>query len=58
MRNADRLLPAAWLIVIGVVGQTLTFQWDHPLTFLAFLFVASPLVVAGVLMFLWSLARN
>ena len=29
--------------------------WNHPLAFVAFLVVACPLVVAGMLMFLWTL---
>jgi hypothetical protein len=43
------------LIGLGIVGQILTLYWEHPLAFLAFLFIASPLVVAGSFRYLWSL---
>ena len=50
-----RLTLAGGLIGAGIVGQTLTLYWDHPLAFLVFLFLASPLVLAGILVYLWSL---
>jgi hypothetical protein len=57
-----RLLPierhlewAAGLITAGLVVEIAVSAWIHPLAFVTFALVAGPLVVAGMLLFLWSL---
>ena len=49
-----RLVWAGSLVVWGLMVELAASVWVHPLAFVAFLLVACPLVVAGVLMFLWA----
>jgi hypothetical protein len=46
---------AGWLVAAGLVVEVAVSDWVHPLAFVAFAVVACPLVVAGMLLFLWSL---
>jgi hypothetical protein len=46
------------LIVVGLVVQILTLPWTHPLAFMCFLLVGCPLVGAGILVYLYSLASR
>jgi predicted membrane channel-forming protein YqfA (hemolysin III family) len=47
------------LIFIGVAIVLLSLLWKHPLSFLTFLMLGCPLVLVGVLFYLYSLsARN
>jgi hypothetical protein len=57
MRTAleRRLGYAGLLIVSGLVIELVASAFVHPLAFVAFLLVACPLVIAGMLLFLWSL---
>jgi hypothetical protein len=50
-----RLRWAGLLVALGLVFQVCVAWWIHPLAFVAFLLVACPLVVAGMLVFLWTL---
>jgi hypothetical protein len=50
-----RLRWAGLLVAVGLVLQLSVSMWIHPLAFVAFLLVACPLVVAGMLIFLWAL---
>jgi hypothetical protein len=53
--------PIRWsglLIVTGLLLQMSTLPLIHPLAFLFFLMVGCPLVAAGVLLFLYSLASR
>ena len=43
------------LIVLGLVIQTGTLLFTHPLAFMSFLLIGCPLVAAGILLFLYSL---
>lgn len=52
---SKRLRLAGALIVAGMTIQLITLMWNHPLAFLAFLFVGSPFVAAGCLVYLYSL---
>jgi predicted membrane channel-forming protein YqfA (hemolysin III family) len=47
-----RLRLAGSLIFVGLAIQLGTFLVNHPLSFMAFIFVGSPLVVAGAVMYL------
>jgi hypothetical protein len=53
-----RLRWAGFLIAIGLIVQLTTFLWIHPLAFIAFAVIACPLIGAGVLLFLYSLASH
>ncbi|MGA2697045.1 MAG: hypothetical protein ABSE92_13360 [Terriglobales bacterium] len=50
-----RLRWAGLLIGVGLVTQEITFIWIHPLAFIAFAAISCPLVIAGILLFLYSL---
>ena len=54
----QRLRLASALLLAGLVLQALTFLTNHPLAFLAFIFVASPLVLAGTIVYLWALIAH
>jgi hypothetical protein len=51
----NRLSLAAALIAGGILVEVVTLYWGHPLAFLVFMFVASPLKLAGILVYLSSL---
>jgi hypothetical protein len=51
-RRDRRLLVAVLLVLGGVVLQTLTLFWNHPLSFLAFLTTGVPLSAAGIVAYL------
>ena len=53
-----RLRQAGALILVGLLVQLVTIGWNHPLSFLAFLFVGSPITLAGIVVYLYSLATN
>ena len=57
-RIEKRLRLAGSLLIAGLGLQALTLSWNHPLAFLAFMFVASPLVVAGVVIYLYSIVTE
>ena len=46
------------LVVAGLLVQVLTLSWLHPLAFMAFLAIGCPLSLAGVLLYLYSLAAR
>jgi hypothetical protein len=50
-----RLRWAGLLVALGLLLQLSVSMWIHPLAFVTFLMVACPLVVAGMLTFLWAL---
>jgi hypothetical protein len=43
------------LIIIGLVVETISLLWFHPLSFVLFAFVAAALIAVGILVFLASL---
>ena len=47
---------AGYLVAAGLIVQIGSSWWQHPLAFVVFAAVACPLVVAGVLLFLWTIA--
>jgi hypothetical protein len=53
-----RIRWSAMLIVVGLIVQMLTLPWTHPLAFVCFLLVGCPLVGAGILVYLYSLASH
>jgi len=52
----DGLRWAGYLIAAGLLVQIGASWWQHPLAFVVFAAVAIPLVLAGVLLFLWTIA--
>jgi hydrogenase/urease accessory protein HupE len=46
------------LIALGLLLQAITFIWIHPLAFLSFVVIGCPLVLAGVLLYLYSLVAG
>jgi len=46
------------IIALGLVVQSLTLFWTHPLSFMAFLLIGCPLVAAGLLLYLYSLVSH
>lgn len=47
---------AGYLIAAGLIVQFGTTWWQHPLAFVVFTALAIPLVAAGILLFLWTIA--
>jgi hypothetical protein len=54
----QRLGKAGLLIAAGLLVEVASSSVIHPLAFMAFLLVACPLIVAGMLLFLWSLVAS
>lgn len=50
-----RIRWAGLLICPGLAVQLLSLIWIHPMSFMAFLMVGCPLVLGGVLLYLYSL---
>jgi len=46
------------LVTTGLIVQLATMAWAHPLSFMAFLMIGCPLMLAGVALFLISLASK
>jgi len=46
------------IIALGLIVQSCTLFWTHPLSFMAFLLIGCPLVAAGILLYLYSLASH
>jgi hypothetical protein len=53
-----RLGWARWLIAAGSIVQIATSVWIHPLAFVVFLLITCPLVVTGMLFFLWAIVTR
>ena len=50
-----RLQRAAAFLYAGLGVQLVTFLTVHPLAFMAFILVGSPLVFIGIALYLWSI---
>jgi hypothetical protein len=53
-----RIRRSAILIVFGVATLLATLLWRHPLSFMAFLGIGSPLILVGILLYLHALASS
>lgn len=53
-----RLRWAGLLIGLGLLVQLLTFVRIHPLSFMAFAIIGCPLVLAGVVLYLYSIVSH
>jgi len=45
------------LIAAGLAVEAISFAWIHPTSFLLFAFFGVSLVVVGVALYLWTIAR-
>ena len=52
---ADRLRLSGLLIVSGLGVELASFFWNHPISFVLFLFLGAGLTGAGMLLYLWSI---
>jgi hypothetical protein len=53
-----RIRRSALLISLGVVVLLVSLLWRHPLSFLSFLVIGCPLILAGALLYLYSVATR
>jgi hypothetical protein len=53
-----RLWWAGWLVAAGLAVEVAVSGWVHPLAFMTFALLACPLVLVGMLVFLWSLVAS
>lgn len=53
-----RLRVAGILVLAGLLIECLALRWTHPTAFLAFAMIGVPVVLAGVLWFLFSLVST
>ncbi len=53
-----RLSWAGWLIASGLAVELAVVTVAHPLAFIAFALLACPLVLAGIVLFLWALVAG
>lgn len=56
-RYVARLRLAAALVLFGLATQLVTLSWASPAAFLVFALLGTPLLCAGVLVYLWTIAR-
>ena len=52
---ASKLRTAGILIILGLVVESLSLIWNHPLSFVAFLGIGGLLLAIGILRYLWAL---
>ena len=52
------LFRAGMLIALGLLVQLVTFVWVHPVAFIVFLIIGCPLIVLGVVLYLYSVASH
>jgi hypothetical protein len=53
-RTEVSLRRAAAFLLVGLAIQLATLLVNHPLAFMAFIFIGSPLVLIGAVIYLWS----
>ena len=61
MTNAPMAALLWWaglLVSSGLIVQLGTTLWIHPLSFVTFLLVTCPLVMVGMLVYLWALVAR
>ena len=46
------------LVLLGILVEGVALRWSHPMAFLMLAFIGIPLVMVGVLLFLWSLVSE
>jgi hypothetical protein len=58
LKIEKRVRLAALLICAGLLVQLITLVRIHPLAFMAFILISCPLVLAGVLLYLYSIVSH
>jgi uncharacterized membrane protein YozB (DUF420 family) len=59
LSKTERMLKvAAAFIFVGLAIQLVTLLRNHPLAFMAFIFVGSSLVLIGAVLYLWSVVLH
>ena len=53
-----RLRLASLLVGCGLLVALASMSWDHPLSFMVFLFVGMPLCAAGVIVYLLTIVGS
>lgn len=53
-----QLAKAGVLIVLGLTIEVVSSLFVHPLAFVVFLLLSCPLIIAGILLFLWGLVSS
>jgi heme A synthase len=53
-----RVRLAAILVCLGLLVQLITLVRTHPLAFMAFILIGCPLVLAGILLYLYSIVSH
>lgn len=51
----SRLRVAGVCVLLGLLIEDLTLRWSHPTAFLVFALIGFPVVLLGILLFLYSL---
>ena len=57
-KTEHMLKMAAAFIFVGLAIQLVTLLRNHPLAFMTFIFVGSPLVFIGAVLYLWSVVSH
>ena len=57
-RTERRLRQAAAFIFLGLAIQFVTLLMNHPLAFMSFILIGSPLVFIGAAIYLWSIVSH
>jgi hypothetical protein len=52
--NVKQIRVSAILLILGLLIESLTFLWNHPISFWVFLFVGGGFVLSGIVVFLYT----
>lgn len=53
----SKLRRAGVLIIIGLIVQTLSLLWNHPLSFIAFVSIGGLFLAIGIILYLFTLVN-
>jgi len=56
-KTESRLRIASVIEAVGLLVALVSLYWNHPLSFMLFLFVGMPLCAAGALLYLLTIVR-
>ena len=57
-RTESRLRTASMLVGVGLVVALVSMFWNHPLSFMLFLFAGMPYCAAGAIVYLLTIVRS
>ena len=57
-RTESRLRLASLLVGAGLIVALISMVWNHPLSFMLFLFAGMPICAAGALLYLLTIVRS